>query len=72
MSIYYTIACNTCKQRIEMPHYTDEAVIKKAGEWALYDHFSHSITIIHDINGCDEKFDEICDEINKYEEVKIE
>lgn len=70
MSTCYTIACRTCKERIEMAGFSNDAVANKAGEWARYKHFSHDITVINDITGWDDEFDRNYDMIMTYTEVE--
>ncbi|WIT26493.1 hypothetical protein [Bacillus phage SPO1L4] len=51
MSTYYTIACHTCKKKIDCAGYTREAVAKRAGEWAMWGHIAHDISIMIPLDG---------------------
>lgn len=72
MSIYYTVACHTCEERINLAGYTTEAVSSKAGDFATYAHMSHNVIVINDAScGWDEKFDKIYDEVMEYKEKEV-
>ncbi|WCS68575.1 hypothetical protein Goe16_01610 [Bacillus phage vB_BsuM-Goe16] len=69
MSTYYTIACHTCKKKIDCSGYTRDAVAKRAGEWAMWGHIAHDISILHDNTGWNEKYDEKWFKVDQYDEV---
>lgn len=67
MSTYYTVACHTCKKKLDLRGYADSTVIVKIGEFARYGHISHDITVLHDITGWDEEYDKAYDKVMSYE-----
>ncbi|AMW61739.1 hypothetical protein ANTHOS_123 [Bacillus phage Anthos] len=69
MSTYYEVACHTCQVRKDLSGYTREYVAKFAGEWCAYEHISHEVTVLHDVTGWDEDYDELCDRVSAYESI---
>ena len=68
MSTTYNLACHTCKEQFIMHHYTLESVIETMGEWS-FTHLGHEVTMLHDITGWEEEYDNLYFKVWKYKEV---
>lgn len=69
MSTYYKVVCHDCKKQINLPHYSKDFIAKVAGDWATFEHVCHSVSVLHDVTGWDDDYDELYDSTQKYEVV---
>lgn len=69
MATYYKVVCHECKEQVDLTGYTKEYIVKVAGEWVLYNHIGHNISIFHDVCGWDDEYDKLYDSTEKYKEV---
>ncbi|ALA46517.1 hypothetical protein DIRTYBETTY_211 [Bacillus phage DirtyBetty] len=70
MSTNYTIACHTCKKKIDLSFqsYSREFIAKVAGDMLMYTHISHHMQIVHDTLGWDADYDSMVSLVDSYED----
>ncbi|AHZ10786.1 hypothetical protein [Bacillus phage Megatron] len=70
MSTNYTIACHTCKKKIDLSFrsYSRDFIAKVAGDMMMYSHITHHMQIVHDITGWDEEYDKIEELVQSYQD----
>ncbi|AOZ62458.1 hypothetical protein HONESTABE_206 [Bacillus phage HonestAbe] len=68
MSTNYTIACHTCKKKVDLSFhgFTREFIAKVAGDMMMYSHITHHMQILCDITGWDEEYDKMVALVESY------
>ncbi|AEZ50331.1 hypothetical protein BPS13_0152 [Bacillus phage BPS13] len=68
MSTNYTIACHTCKKKVDLSFraYGRDFIAAVAGSMLMYSHITHNMQIVHDITGWDEEYDKLEAAVQSY------
>lgn len=67
MSIYYTVACRTCKKKLDLAGYANPTLDENIGFFARWTHGGHDVVVINDMSGWDEEYDRLISEIDDFE-----
>lgn len=68
MAVSFTVVCHTCKQKMNMAHYTESHVASVFADWGMDEHESHHVSVIADTSS--EMTDEEWNVIKSYTAVK--
>ncbi|AMW61455.1 hypothetical protein NIGALANA_211 [Bacillus phage Nigalana] len=72
MSTNYTIACHTCKKKVDLSFhgYSREFIARVAGDMMMYSHITHHMQVLSDTTGWDEEYDRMVDLVESYTDFK--